>query len=134
MHSDEMEDINEATAGDIVAIFGVDCASGDTFTDGMMGYLPWCLHFPCNINTIHLHLCNVTRALPPPPPVMKGAAQHRFAMTSIRVPEPVMSLALTPKAAEQMGNFMKALTRFQKEDPTFRVGIGFMMRAPTTMS
>lgn len=42
-------------------------------------------------------------------------------MTSIKVPEPVMSLALTPKSAEQMGNFMKALTRFQKEDPTFRV-------------
>ena len=83
MHSDEMEDINESSAGDIVAIFGVDCASGDTFTD--------------------------------------GGPKHRFAMTSIRVPEPVMSLALTPKAAEQMGNFMKALTRFQKEDPTFRV-------------
>ncbi|GAX73818.1 hypothetical protein CEUSTIGMA_g1269.t1 [Chlamydomonas eustigma] len=81
MHSDEMEDINAASAGDIVAIFGVDCASGDTFTDGT----------------------------------------QRFAMTSIRVPEPVMSLALIPKAPEQMGNFMKALTRFQKEDPTFRV-------------
>ncbi|MFT7582459.1 MAG: elongation factor G [Myxococcota bacterium] len=34
MHSDEMQDIVAASAGDIVALFGVDCASGDTFTDG----------------------------------------------------------------------------------------------------
>lgn len=33
MHSSSMEDINEASCGDIVALFGIDCASGDTFCD-----------------------------------------------------------------------------------------------------
>ena len=34
MHSNDLEDISQASAGDIVAMFGVECASGDTFTDG----------------------------------------------------------------------------------------------------
>lgn len=31
LHSNQMEDVNEVYAGDIFALFGVDCASGDTF-------------------------------------------------------------------------------------------------------
>jgi elongation factor G len=81
MHSNEMVDIQEASAGDIVALFGVDCASGDTFTD----------------------------------------ATVNIAMTSMFVPEPVISLAVAPKSKEAATNFSKALQKFRKEDPTFRV-------------
>ena len=81
MHSDEMEDITEAEAGDIVALFGVDCFSGDTFCD----------------NEVEL------------------------AMTSMHVPDAVISLTVTPKDNKAQVNMSKALQRFTKEDPTFRV-------------
>jgi elongation factor G len=81
MHADEMNDITEGNAGDIVALFGVDCASGDTFTDGTL---------------------NVT-------------------MTSMHVPDAVISLAVSPKERTGQANFSKALNRFTKEDPTLRV-------------
>jgi elongation factor G len=81
MHSNEMIDVGEASAGDIVALFGVECASGDTFTDGRL---------------------SVT-------------------MTSMHVPDAVIDLAVAPKERSGQANFSKALNRFTREDPTFRV-------------
>jgi len=80
MHANQMEDIAEISAGYIGALFGVDCASGDTFTDRDL---------------------NLT-------------------MTSMYVPEPVISLAIVPKDNQAEINMSKALNRFSKEDPTFR--------------
>jgi elongation factor G len=81
MHSNEMEEVSEIGAGEICAVFGIDCASGDTFTDGQLGY----------------------------------------SMTSMYVPEPVISLSIKPKNNKDLPNFSKAIARFQREDPTFRV-------------
>lgn len=49
MHADEMEDITTASAGDIVAIFGVDCNSGDTFTDGSVDLTMTSMHVPAPV-------------------------------------------------------------------------------------
>jgi len=80
MHAEQMEDIETIPAGYIGALFGIDCASGDTF---------------------------VSRGL-------------NLAMTSMFVPDPVISLAIVPKDNTSQINMSKALNRFSKEDPTFR--------------
>lgn len=46
MHSDEMEDIDGAGSGDIVAMFGIECNSGDTFTDGTFKVAMISMHVP----------------------------------------------------------------------------------------
>ncbi len=78
MHADQMEEITDAYAGDIVALFGVDCASGDSFSSG-----------------------------------------DTISVSSIYVPEPVVSLAVVPVDNKAQANLAKALGRFTREDPTF---------------
>ncbi len=46
MHANEMEDIEGSSGGDIVALFGIDCASGDTFTDGTVDIAMSGMHVP----------------------------------------------------------------------------------------
>ena len=46
MHADEMEEIEDAGPGDIAAIFGLDCSSGDTFTDGKLKLAMASIHVP----------------------------------------------------------------------------------------
>ncbi|HYD52156.1 MAG TPA: EF-Tu/IF-2/RF-3 family GTPase, partial [Gemmatimonadaceae bacterium] len=46
MHADQMEDIDAAGSGDIVAMFGIECNSGDTFTDGSVKLNMTSMHVP----------------------------------------------------------------------------------------
>ena len=82
-HSDELEDVDSVTSGEIAAVFGMECSSGDTFTDGSKPY----------------------------------------SMESIHIQDPVMSLAISPTGKDTGQAFTKALQRFQREDPTFRVHV-----------
>jgi elongation factor G len=83
MHAENMEEIDSSWAGDIVAMFGIDCASGDTFTDESIS----------------------------------------VSMSSMHVPEPVISLSIKPNDNKAQDNMGKALGRFVREDPTFRAGV-----------
>ncbi|TMA32249.1 MAG: elongation factor G, partial [Deltaproteobacteria bacterium] len=49
MHAAEMEELDEAFAGDIVAMFGIDCASGDTFTDESIEVAMSSMHVPAPV-------------------------------------------------------------------------------------
>ncbi|MEE2775472.1 MAG: elongation factor G [Acidobacteriota bacterium] len=69
MHADEMEDVTEAGPGDIVAIFGLDCHSGDTFTDGDLQVALTSIHVPAPVISLGVHpvdnksQTNLTKAL-----------------------------------------------------------------------
>ena len=52
MHSDDKEEITGAAAGDICAIFGVDCNSGDTFTDGKVNLAMTSMFVPSTVISV----------------------------------------------------------------------------------
>jgi elongation factor G len=52
MHSDDKEEITGAAAGDICAIFGVDCNSGDTFTDGKVNFAMTSMFVPATVISV----------------------------------------------------------------------------------
>ena len=54
MHSNEMEDIEESSSGDIVALFGVDCASGDTFCDDSIQVSMTSMHVPAPVISLSI--------------------------------------------------------------------------------
>ncbi|MDA1094716.1 MAG: elongation factor G [Acidobacteria bacterium] len=69
MHADEMEDIDSCGPGDIVAIFGLDCRSGDTFTDGKINVSMTSMHVPAPVISLSVKpvdnksQVNLTKAL-----------------------------------------------------------------------
>ncbi len=46
MHASEMEDVTECGCGEIAALFGIDCASGDTFCDPSLNYSMTSMYVP----------------------------------------------------------------------------------------
>ncbi len=83
VHADEKEDIDSASAGDIVAVMGIECATGDTYCDEGTNY----------------------------------------SLESIYAAEPVIDLSVTPNKRGDQDKLSKALNRFMREDPTFRVKV-----------
>ncbi|MEZ6133136.1 MAG: elongation factor G [Planctomycetaceae bacterium] len=81
MHANDREEIEVGDAGDIIAVVGVDCASGDTFLGGGVQY----------------------------------------SLENIFVADPVIRLSIEPAKRDDADKLGKALERFRREDPTFRV-------------
>lgn len=63
MSANDMEDITKAEAGDIVALFGIDCASGDTFTDGKAKVTMESMFVPTPVISLTIE-CKESKQLP----------------------------------------------------------------------
>jgi len=71
LHANKIEDVDEINAGDIYALFGIDCASGTTF--------------------------------------IKNEKEKIISLNTMFVPDPVISVSLTPKNKNAIQNLQKAL-------------------------
>ena len=58
MHSNKMEDITEASSGEIVALFGIDCASGDTFCSQKLNYSMTSMFIPTPVISLSIKPVN----------------------------------------------------------------------------
>jgi len=83
VHADQKEDIDAAKSGDIVAVMGIECATGDTYC----------------------------------------AEGTNVSLESIFAAEPVIDLSINPNKRADYDKLSKALNRFMREDPTFRVHV-----------
>ena len=89
MNSAQMEDINEASAGDIVALFGVDCASGDTFVSGGINYSMASMYVPKPVISLSIK-----------PKDKQAAAQMGKAINRFTKEDPTFQSFMDPESGE----------------------------------
>ncbi len=89
MNAAQMEDINEAGSGDIVALFGVDCASGDTFTSGGL-----------NVSMASMYVPNPVISLSIKPKDKNAAAQMSKALNRFTKEDPTFQTYMDPESNE----------------------------------
>lgn len=111
MHSNEMEDIDHASAGDVVATFGMDCASMDTFTDGTVNFSMVSMFVPNPVMSLSVRpknnqlAANFSKAMGT---THKHIMQLSSALCRVTLPLTHQSLPLP-------------IGKFTREDPTLRV-------------
>ena len=89
MNAAQMEDINDAGAGDIVALFGVDCASGDTFVSGGLNYSMASMYVPNPVISLSIK-----------PKDKNAAAQMSKALNRFTKEDPTFQTYMDPESNE----------------------------------
>ncbi len=91
MHADQRQDVDEATAGDIVAVLGVDCASGDTY----------CSKYPyCTLQSMHVPQPVIKMAIAPL--ARDGADRLSKALHRFRREDPTLQVTSDEETGETL--------------------------------